>query len=138
MPNPFSRAADLAIRVARKNTQTPITIRRGELSAAIAAAGVGSTIFELEDLGEGVATRFESKDFLVATSEYDFGSGPVDPAEHDLIEEIDERLGRLITYEVSAPPPEQPWRWMDRWRGHLRIHTKRVSETPIEEGSGSG
>lgn len=74
------------------------------------------------------------RDWLIAADAYGFGAGVVEPAPGDLIRETLED-GGVEVFEVMSPGGREPaWRWSDRQRNTLRVHTKRIA---TEEGSGS-
>lgn len=99
-----------------------ITYHRGSESVALSAA-VGRTIFELVD-ESGMVTRVESRDYLVAADDLILGGAQVIPQRGDLIYET---VGQEVrVHELLSPGGEPAWRYSDRYRTMLRIHTKYV------------
>ena len=87
------------------------------------AATPGRTEFEQVD-GFGVIHKLESRDFLVRAVDLVLASVQTLPVAGDRISEADG--DRTYIYEVMAPGDEPPWRYSDRYRQTLRIHTKHV------------
>lgn len=86
-------------------------------------ATIGRTEFEQAD-EYGVIHRTESRDYLVSAADLVLGGVVELPKAGDRIRETDGE--QLLIYEVLAPGGEPPWRWSDRHRRMLRIHTKYV------------
>jgi mono/diheme cytochrome c family protein len=68
--------------------------------------------------------RTESRDYLVSAEDLVLGGVVERPKAGDRIRETEGE--QLLIYEVMAPGGEPPWRWSDRHRRTLRIHTKYV------------
>jgi len=97
-----------------------IQVRRGAASVALAAT-VGRTPFWV-DRGEGLFERIESRDYLVTAADLSLGGMTVLPERGDQI------IESAKVYEVMAPADEPPYRYSDRGRSQLRIHTKYMGD----------
>jgi len=93
----------------------PIVYSRASVSLTLNAV-LGQTQFE-SDSGDGLVTRFESRDFIV---DYACLARLGDPQDGDLIQ-----LGNQ-TFEVLTLSGAQPFRFADRHRIKIRIHTKEI------------
>ena len=120
--NLVANAVRSAIAAATAAVSVSVTVRRGDLSAAL-TCGLGQSRFDLTQ-GDQVVTEVSAIDLLFAVEDYDFGSGPVQPAEGDQYEVDDGTT--VLTLEAMPYPPEPAWRYMDAYRSHYRIHTKQV------------
>ena len=84
-------------------------------------AQIGRTVYdEIDD--DGIITRFESRDFLIAIAEFTTVSGP--PAIGDVIAETQDSI--TYQYRVTAITGGQHYQ-RDAHRFRFRIHTKRIS-----------
>lgn len=128
--NIMARAAQVAMNVARRATATAITVTRDGAAepAEIVVAGRGQSVWEFALAGDALTSQERREDFLIDPPDYDFGDGPVEPAEGDRIAVDDGQT--ITTYEVNAPPPEPAWRYTDRFRTALRVHARVVAEEP--------
>lgn len=92
--------------------------------------GVAATIGRSQDLrfddNTGIVIGHETRDYLIAAADYDFGDGPVEPQTGDII--TDSSSGKAIEYVVRPTSGEDGARWSDRYGVRWRIHTKRLSE----------
>lgn len=77
-------------------------------------AVAGRTVFRTSD-DSGAYVRTETRDFIVPAGLLDF-----EP------EVGDEIVFAGSVYEVLAPGGESVWRWSDRFKTALRIHTKEI------------
>jgi hypothetical protein len=100
-----------------------VTIRRGA-NTNTATATIGSTPFETTDEAGNVVETFESRDYLIDAVDYMLGGQQVEPQRGDQIDEV--IGGTTHTYEVMSPGRGPVFRYTDRYRGRLRIHTKLV------------
>jgi hypothetical protein len=103
-----------------------VTITRGNQSVET-TCGLGQSRFDLVQ-GDQVVTQVSAIDLLFPVEAYDFGDGPVEPADGDLFEVSDGVT--VLELEACPYPPEPAWRYMDRFRSHLRIHTKQIDAEP--------
>lgn len=88
---------------------------RGNHAVEVTAT-IGSSAFEAANQS-GVVERWESRDFLIATSDLPFG----DPVQGDKI--VEEINGVSVTYAVSTPRGVPPWHYADGFRLIVRVHT---------------
>ena len=101
-----------------------VTYRRGEREVMLPAT-LGSSTFEvINDIG--VTETYESRDFLIRAADLALDGQTFLPDGGDRI--IDSLAGRVMTYQVLAPGGQMPWRYSDRYRTTIRIHTKQVNE----------
>lgn len=121
--NLVANAVRSALAAAKSAVAVAVTIRRGTDSVEV-TAGLGQSRWEL-DQGNTVVMQVTSLDLLFAAADYDFGDGAVEPAEGDQYE-VDDGVTTL-TVEACPYPPEPAWRYTDRFRSHLRVHTKQVA-----------
>ena len=99
-----------------------VVYQRGADSKEVQAT-VGKTEFEQAD-DAGLIHRTESRDFLIRTSDLDFGAGPILPRAGDRVREAVDAT--VFVYEVNAPGGQPPFRFSDPYRKSLRIHTKHI------------
>lgn len=116
MSNMLSQGAAWMAGQLLANASDPITISRGAITLALQAM-IGSTSFDSVE-SDGSITRFESKDFIVEAAKLVGTIGL--PQDGDLIND-----GKH-SYEALALTGEQPFRYSDRHRTLIRIHTKQV------------
>lgn len=105
-----------------------ITVTRSEVGSFTLANGawVGNTLFRLQAGDGGSRIEWGERDYLIPASAYDFGDGPVEPAEHDTIAETVN--GTACIFRVLPPQSGEPaWRWSDPERTILRVHVKQVA-----------
>jgi hypothetical protein len=88
---------------------------RGNHAVEVTAT-IGSSAFEAANQS-GVVERWESRDFLIATSDLPFG----DPVQGDKI--VEQINGVSVTYAVSTPRGVPPWHYADGFRLIVRVHT---------------
>lgn len=98
------------------NASDPITYSRGSVSLSIQATK-GTTSFDSEQ-ADGSMIRFESIDYLIEAATLIPTMGL--PQDGDLIHDRDH------TYELLALNGAQPFRYSDRHRTILRVHTKQI------------
>jgi hypothetical protein len=94
----------------------PVTYSRDSVSLSIQATK-GSNSFDSEQ-ADGSMIRFESVDFLITASTLVPLMGL--PQDGDLIHDGEH------TYELLALSGVQPFRYSDRHRTKLRVHTKQI------------
>lgn len=112
-----SGAAWLASKLAADASVT-VAYRRGAYTAQCPAT-IGRSTFEAAGQN-GVIETFESRDFLVLTSELPYGI----PIRGDqIVEEMD---GVARFYEVTAPKGVPVFHYGDAFESLVRIHTKRI------------
>ena len=99
------------------NASDPITYSRGAVSLTMCAT-IGNTAFDSEQ-ADGSMIRFESRDYIFEAAKLVPLLGL--PQDGDLIHDGDH------TYELLALNGAQPFRYSDRHRTLLRVHTKQVS-----------
>lgn len=98
----------------------PISYSRGDETFPLVATR-GNTEFD-KTTSDGVVTTIQSDDFLVPTADF-AATGLGTPQRGDLIsEELD---GVTWIYELLPTEGERAWRYWDRHRQRLRIHTKK-------------
>lgn len=124
--NLVANAVRTALAAATAAVSVRITIRRGNASVEV-SGGLGQSRWDL-DQGDTVIMQVPSIDLLFEADAYDFGAGPVEPLEGDLYDVDDGTT--VLTLEACPYPPEPAWRYMDRFRSHLRVHTKQVDAEP--------
>lgn len=111
----------------RAHVSRAVRYRRPSESRETAAltVTVGSTDFE--QMGDtGAAIVVQSADWIVATADLRFDDGTTfEPRRGDLVEDA-AVAGRVLTYEVRAPGNEPPWRYADRHRRQVRIHSSQA------------
>lgn len=110
-------------RVRKASHAQSVTIERGGLSATNVSARIGRSEDLRADQSAGLIVAHEVRDFIIAAADYDFGSGPVEPADGDRI--IDSSSGTAITYVARPITGQDSARWADRYGTSWRIHTVR-------------
>lgn len=118
----LAKGSEMLDRTRRAHLSRTVVYRRGAGSVELSAT-VGSTAFDRTD-EYGVVHRIESRDYLVAAADLVLGGDAVTPKAGDRITETGE--ARVHEYEVMSPGDEPAWRYGDRQRRTLRIHTKFV------------
>ena len=98
---------------------TSVVYRRGASSATLTAT-IGSTKRELDE-GDGLVTRYESRDFLITAADLILGGARVMPQPGDQIVEADGSVCELMDF-----PGDGYWTWSGPYRVTLRVHTKQV------------
>lgn len=99
-----------------------VTYWRGQFSVELLATA-GETVWEVEQT-EAVMLDTNQRDYLIATDELIIDGETITPLAGDRIKET---LGAdVAVFEVAAPFDEPPWRYSDRDRLTLRVHTKAV------------
>ena len=106
----------------KRHLARTITYLRGADQVEVDAT-IGRTAFEQAD-EYGVIHRTESRDYLVSAADLVLDGVVERPKAGDRVRETADE--QLLIYEVLAPGGEPPWRWSDRHRRTLRIHTKYV------------
>jgi len=120
MTDMLSNAATF-LRVQRRASMSgSVSYSRGASSLSGIPATTGSTVFAVEK-GYGLVERVESRDYLIDVA--DLGALAT-PQAGDIITET--LNGVAQCFEVLAPNNEPPFRYSDRTRKTLRIHTKYV------------
>jgi len=112
-------AKTLAGTVAAPGSASVLVAYRRGANTSTCMATVGRSTFEAQGQN-GIVETFESRDFLVQTSELPYG----EPVRGDqIVEEMD---GVARSYEVSAPKGVPVFHYGDAFESLVRIHTKRV------------
>lgn len=128
--NLLANMARVGIRTAIRATATVVTIQRGAASSEPKTVGRGKTVYQFVSAGDAFTSEDVREDFIVWPSDYDLGSGPVEPADGDRI--IVDDGSTIATYEVNAPQPEPAYRYTDRFRTAWRIHAVLIDQQPSE------
>jgi hypothetical protein len=119
----LQKASDWLEGMRVKHASRFVTYKR-DTNAALVSARIGRTFFQIDD-GGGIATQYESRDFLILAAELVIRGKLVMPQRGDRILEMQE--GQTFEYEVLAPGKEPCWRYSDPFRKTFRIHTKQIS-----------
>jgi hypothetical protein len=122
MTNLLQKASDWLEAMRTRHATCEVTYRRGSLSAIVSAT-IGKTIFTVDD-GGGIATQYESRDFLIWAADLVVDGKTVLPQRGDRV--VETQGGKTYEYEVLAPGKEPCFRYSDPFRKTLRIHTKQV------------
>lgn len=103
----------------REHLSRAVTYTRGSVSV-VCLATVSRSNWETQN-ELGVVERWESRDFIISTSEMPYST----PQRGDrLIETVG---GVAVTYEVGAPRGVPFWQYADLARTSVRLHTKAVA-----------
>ena len=102
----------------RASASQTVTYSRGSASVSIAAA-IGNSAFTLDN--GNVVLNIESRDYLFAAADLVLDGNTVTPLPGDRITESDGQV-----YEVLPIAGEPAWRYSDRYRTSLRVHTRQV------------
>jgi len=100
----------------RKHLTAPVIYRRGKATVELPAT-IGKTVFKIQD-EYGRIVHYESRDYLISSSDLVIKGAVTLPQKGDEIIEDG------FVYEVMAPVNEPEWRYSDKYRNTLRIHTK--------------
>lgn len=102
-----------------------VTLRNGAGQAIELKAVIGSSTFD-EEQEDGTVLQVESRDFIVAAADLDWGAGPVKP-ERDW--EIDELIaGTIERFLVNPAPGVRHFERHDPYGYRLRLHTQRIKK----------
>jgi len=102
-----------------------VSYARGTSTVEVQAT-IGRTVFEqADDVGGGIVTKTESRDYLIRTADLVLDGQPTLPKRGDQIRESDG--GTTFVYEVLSPGDEPVFRYSDPYRKALRIHTKHIA-----------
>jgi hypothetical protein len=124
MPDLLRTGSDWLARQLKAHCSRTVIYRRGEQLVSVVAV-IGRSQFEAVS-EDGIVTRFESRDFLIATLDLVLNGTKIEPRRGDRV--VEEANGQVHEYEVSAPEQENVYRYCDPFRELMRIHTKRVGE----------
>ncbi|MBK9128185.1 MAG: hypothetical protein IPM13_10335 [Phycisphaerales bacterium] len=122
MPDLLERGAAWLDQQRSRHLSRTVTYLRGTDSVELPAT-IGQTAFEQAD-EYGILQRTESRDYLVSAADLVLAGERTTPRAGDRIREV--IGGAAFLHEVMAPGGEPPWRFSDRYRLTLRIHTKFV------------
>jgi hypothetical protein len=121
MPDFLDTASAWLDTVHREQVSQTVTIKSGAASTDDVPATIGSSEFQ-EANDDGIITSFQSRDYLIAVTDYQLAGNAVTPeAGHLIIEGTRE-------YEVTSPGNEPCVRFSDASQRVWRIHTKLVSQ----------
>ena len=116
MTNMLSEGAAWLNKQLLDNASDLITYSRGAITMSLCAT-IGSTAWDSEQ-ADGSMIRFESRDYMIEAAKLVPLLGL--PQDGDIIHD-----GKQ-TYEVLAMNGTQPFRYSDRHRTILRVHTKQI------------
>ena len=97
-----------------------VTLKREAFETTGVPARSANTSDEIDD-GFGGIIRQDSRDFIIATSDYVIDGDEVEPYRGDKIVEPDGS-----EWEVMSDAGSSPWRWHDTSNLSRRIRTKQV------------
>jgi len=116
-----------ALALAAATSQTcglSITYRRGDNAVAGVSAVVGQTPFRIDDAaGASIVSRH--RDFIFDAADLVIDGAAATPERGDEIDQAD-GAGDTVTYRVTAPAGEAPWRYVDEANSRIRVHTIRA------------
>lgn len=126
----FDTMCDHALRTAallagKPSTDTVTYNRTGETAITLTSPVQAATEFEAVQDDGGVST-WQSVDWLFQASDLS-DLTPATPQRGDYVEHTD-AAGTVRRYPLMAPPGFDHWRYMDRGRAWIRVHTKLTSE----------
>lgn len=102
-----------------------ITYRRGSDTVALTAT-VGTELLRITESDGRVRTLRTERDYLITAADLVINSAVTTPARGDLIDETIAGVTKRFT--VLSPGGQEPaWRYSDRRRVRLRVHTKEVN-----------
>ncbi len=107
----------------KNHVSQTVTYWRCSKSVSVSAT-LGKTPFDVYDGNTGISSRWEARDFIVDPADLVIDEETITPEVGDEIEETID--GVAFRYQVLAPMDEPCWRYMDRHRNAIRIHTKLV------------
>ncbi len=110
----------------RAHAATLVTYERGYDSVDVLAT-FGPKLLKLDDGQGGVVMEWTDMDFLIRSTDLDFGDGPVEPERGDLITVSTAQDHQ--TFEASPYGGEPVYRYVDPHQSMIRIHAKRVATT---------
>jgi len=115
-----------ALLAGKPSTETVTYNRDGADPITLEKPIQAESVWESE-LEDDSVVEWNGVDWLIPASQIEDLS-PATPERGDYVEHTDAG-GTVRRYDVMAPPGLRPWRFMDRGRGWLRVHTKLCSET---------
>lgn len=115
-------AADWLFGELNEHDGVQVTIARSGESSITVTAVRGRTAYDQEgvDGDNPVSLRRRIRDYQIDAADYDFGSGPVEPARGDLITDGTD------TFRVLPDPGGHLFEYMDPGRTRFRVHTKET------------
>jgi hypothetical protein len=127
MATDLLKAGSEFLRSQRKaHMATLVTYYRGATSIPVYATG-GRTQAENVDTDGSITVSANSHDFLINAADLQISGVQFEPAEGDRI--VDTEGGFAVTYEAMADLGEPCFRYTDRFRGVVRVHTKQTKRS---------
>lgn len=131
MPDLFQKSSAWLAQVQTAWCSQIVYYVRGTSSVPVSAT-IGRTVGAIDPQGTEVRLVEKSRDYLINVAELFIDDLPITPRPGDQIVEGD--LDNGIAYDVMAIPPEDCWRWHDRYHQRVRIHTnENGTQLPIPQ-----
>lgn len=126
MADLLKKGAQLLARVRKDNYSVDVTVRRVGHPLITIRARLGTSRDIRVDDAAGLVVGIEMRDFVFAAADYDFGFGPTEPVEGDVI--CDASSGENIEYDITKITGEDGAGWADRYGVSWRVHTRRRTD----------
>lgn len=128
--NVFDQAITDQYESLREAAGVAVRYRRGDESVELIVVR-GNSRYEIAD-NSGMMVNKDVLDFIILTSELVLDDENVLPMAGDRIEELDSGA----VHELMQPSPSETlWRYSDRNRSRVRVHTRTVREAGQEESA---
>lgn len=118
----LSAAAKALAATVKAVAGTAITYRRQPYAVALTAVK-GRSEFNVETQ-PGIVEKIETQDWIISTSDLRLNGSLVLPKRGDVVEEVDG--GKTYRWEVMAPGGENVYRFSDRSRIQIRVHSSLI------------
>jgi len=123
MTNLLEQGATWLDRQRHNHLTWTVVYQRGELSVQVQATAAQTQCRIIDEYGQAVWVT--QRDYLIRTEDLILDGNEVLPQRGDRIR--DTQRNKVFVYEVMGPGGGEPdWRYWDRHRRTLRIHTKHV------------
>lgn len=119
MTSAMDKGTAQALKAARRVAGVTVTYSDGAGSVELQAI-IGETQWDETDGSADVIQSYQSRDYIFKLSDLDDLTADL-PARGHTIEDADG-----YTYTLISPTGEKPWRWADRNRIWVRVHTKKT------------
>jgi len=121
MGSRLDNATHYGLRAARTMAGVSVTYSDGAGSVSLTAV-VGETDWDETDASGDVISSYQSRDFIFLLSDLDDLTASLPDRGHTIVD------ADGYTYTLMAPTGLKPWRWADRNRKWIRVHTKKTAD----------
>ena len=123
----IERAAGMLPKVLKRVNSRRVKYSRGDNYVYLQAT-VASTVISYET-EHGFRARVQTRDYLIEAKDLIIAGSQVEPRVGDQIVDTNDLKDTSVTYEVMGEATEEAWRYTDRYKNMLRVHSKNIKET---------